>query len=60
MAITYKKNAQNVFSVPLYALFVFWFTISILLAVFMSVIGYFVPSKYAKLAYLYCGRWSLF
>ena len=23
MAITYKKNAQNVFSVPLYALFVF-------------------------------------
>ena len=45
MAITYKKNAHNVFSVPLYALFVFWFTISVFLAVFMSVIGYFVPSK---------------
>ena len=49
MAITYKKNAQNVFSLPLYALFVFWFTISLLLEVFMSVIGYFVPSKICKI-----------
>ena len=57
MAITYKKNAQNVFSVPLYALFVFWFTISILLAVFMSVIGYFVPSKICQIGIFVL--WSL-
>ena len=49
MAITYKKNAQNVFSVPLYALFILWFTLSVLLAVFMSVIGYFVPSKICQI-----------
>ena len=44
MATIYKKNAQNVFKVPLYARFLFWWFIFFCLSVFLSVICYFVFS----------------
>ena len=39
MAITYKKNAQNVYKVPLYAQFWTWWALVLALAVLSLVMG---------------------
>ena len=57
MAKTYKKNAQNVYKVPLYAQFLAWWGLVFGLAVLFLVIGYFVPSKLCQFGII--GLWSL-
>lgn len=57
MAITYKKNAYNVYKVPLYSQFRLWLGLVFELAVLFSVVGYFVPSKLCQFGMI--GLWSL-
>ena len=45
MAITYKKNAQNVYKVPLYAQFWTWWALVLALAVLSLVMGLVVSIK---------------
>ena len=44
MAITYKKNAQNVYKVPFYSQFWTWWTLFLVLAVLSLVLGLVVAS----------------
>ena len=44
MAITYKKNAQNVYKVPFYSQFLTWWTLFLVLAVLSLVLGLVVAS----------------
>lgn len=45
MAITYKKNAQNVYKVPLYVQFWTWWALVLVLAVLSLVLGLVVSIK---------------
>ena len=53
MAITYKKNAQNVYKVPLYAQFWTWWALVLALAV-LSLLGLVVSIKLVQVV-----LWSL-
>ena len=57
MALTSKKDAQNGFSVLLYAMFVRLFNIAVLVVVFIVVIGDFVSSKICQIGIFVL--WSL-
>ena len=57
MAITYKKNAQNVYKVPFYVQFWTWWALVLALAVLSLVMGLVVS---IKLVQVVCGRWSLY
>ena len=54
MAITYKKNAQNVYKVPLYAQFWTWWALVLALAVLSLVLGLVVSIKLVQVV-----LWSL-
>lgn len=54
MAITYKKNAQNVYKVPLYVQFWMWWALVLALAVLSLVLGLVVSIKLVQVA-----LWSL-
>lgn len=54
MAKTYKKNAQNVYKVPLYAQFWTWWALVLTLAVLSLVLGLVVSIKLVQIA-----LWSL-
>ena len=45
MAVIYKKNVQNVYKIPLYRLFWFWWLLALALAVLSSVIGLIISIK---------------
>lgn len=45
MAVIYKKNVQNVYKIPLYRLFWFWWLLDLALAVLSSVIGLIISIK---------------
>lgn len=49
MAITYKKNAQNVFRIPVYTRFWFWWTVLVFISLFASLVGHFVPSDLCRM-----------
>ena len=57
MATTYKKNAQNVYKVPLYAQFWAWFGLVLGLAVLSLLIGIVLSSKIVQFGQF--GLWSL-
>ena len=57
MAITYKKNAQNVYKVPLYAQFWAWWGLVFGLAVLFLLIGFVLTSKTVQIGQF--GLWSL-
>lgn len=57
MATTYKKNAQNVYKMPLYAQFWVWWGLVLGLAVFLGLIGLVVTSKIVQFGQL--ALWSL-
>ena len=48
MAITYKKNAQNVYKVPLYVQFWTWWALVLTLAVLSLVVGLVVSMKFVQ------------
>lgn len=54
MAITYKKNPQNVYKVPLYAQFWAWWGIFFGIAILFSIIGNFVSLRIVQI-----GQFSL-
>ena len=54
MATTYKKNAQNVYKVPLYARFWTWWALVLVLAVLSFVVGLVVSIKIVQVV-----LWSL-
>lgn len=54
MATTYKKNAQNVYKVPLYARFWIWWALVLVLAVLSFVVGLVVSIKIVQVV-----LWSL-
>ena len=54
MAVIYKKNAQNVYKIPLYRLFWFWWLLVVSLAVLSSIIGLIISIKAVQFA-----LWSL-
>lgn len=54
MAVIYKKNAQNVYKIPLYRLFWFWWLLAVFLAVLSSILGLVVSIKAVQFA-----LWSL-
>lgn len=54
MAITYKKNAQNVYKVPLYVQFWIWWALVLVLAVLSLVLGLVVSIKLVQVV-----LWSL-
>ena len=54
MAKTYKKNAQNVYKVPLYAQFWTWWALVLTLAVLSLVLGLVVSIKLVQIV-----LWSL-
>lgn len=54
MAVVYKKNAQNVYKIPLYRLFWFWWLLAVFLAVLSSILGLVVSIKAVQFA-----LWSL-
>lgn len=54
MAVIYKKNAQNVYKIPLYRFFWFWWLLVVSLAVLSSIIGLVVSIKAVQFA-----LWSL-
>lgn len=54
MATTYKKNAQNVYKVPLYARFWTWWALGLVLAVLSFVVGLVVSIKIVQVV-----LWSL-
>lgn len=49
MAVIYKKNAQNVYKMPLYRLFCFWWLLILGLAIASSVVGLVVSIKVVQL-----------
>lgn len=49
MARTYKKNPQNVFKIPVYTRFWFWWIVLVLISLFVSVVGRFVSSDLCKI-----------
>ena len=49
MAITYKKNARNIFVIPFYARFWFWWWLIVVFSALCSTICYFVPSKLCQI-----------
>lgn len=57
MATTYKKNAQNVYKVPLYAQFWAWWGLVFGLAVLFLLIGFVLTSKIVQIGQF--GLWSL-
>lgn len=57
MAKMYKKNNRNVFSVPSYARFWFWWVIGLTCAVFSSVLARYLGSELIKV--ILFGSWSL-
>ena len=57
MATTYKKNAQNVYKVPLYAQFWAWWGLVLGLAMFLRLSGLGVTSKIVQIGQLVL--WSL-
>ena len=57
MATTYKKNAQNVYKVPLYAQFWAWWGLVFGLAVLFLLIGFVLTSKIVQFGQF--GLWSL-
>ena len=57
MAITYKKNARNIFVIPFYARFWFWWWLIVVFSALCSTICYFVPSKLCQIGII--GLWSL-
>ena len=57
MAITYKKNARNVFVIPFYARFWFWWWLIVVLSVLYWIICYFVSSKLCQFGIIV--MWSL-
>ncbi|HEM4319059.1 TPA: plasmid partition protein [Streptococcus suis] len=57
MATTYKKNAQNVYKVPLYAQFWAWWGLVFGFAVLSLLIGFVLTSKIVKIGQF--GLWSL-
>ncbi|HFU3941182.1 TPA: FtsK/SpoIIIE domain-containing protein [Streptococcus suis] len=57
MATTYKKNAQNVYKVPLYAQFWVWWVVVLGLAVLFWGAGRFLSVEFIKLGQY--GLWSL-
>ena len=57
MATTYKKNARNVYKVPLYAQFWAWFGLVLGLAVLSLLIGIVLSSKIVQFGQF--GLWSL-
>ena len=54
MAVIYKKNAQNIYKIPLYRLFWFWWLLVVSLAVLSSIIGLIISIKAVQFA-----LWSL-
>ena len=54
MAVIYKKNAQNVYKIPLYRFFWFWWLLVVSLAFLSSIIGLVVSIKAVQFA-----LWSL-
>lgn len=54
MAVIYKKNAQNVYKIPLYRFFWVWWLLVVFLAVLSSIIGLVVSIKAVQFA-----LWSL-
>lgn len=54
MAVIYKKNAQNIYKIPLYRLFWFWWLLVLSLAVLSSIIGLIISIKAVQFA-----LWSL-
>ena len=54
MAVIYKKNAQNVYKIPLYRFFWVWWLLVVSLAVLSSIIGLVVSIKAVQFA-----LWSL-
>lgn len=54
MAVIYKKNAQNVYKIPLYRLFWFWWLLAVFLAVLSSILGLVVSIRAVQFA-----LWSL-
>lgn len=54
MATTYKKNAQNVYKVPLYALFWPWWLLTLVLALLSLLLGLVVSIKLVQVV-----LWSL-
>lgn len=57
MATTYKKNAQNVYKVPLYAQFWAWWGLVFGLAILFLLIGFVLTSKIVQFGQF--GLWSL-
>ena len=57
MATTYKKNARNVYKVPLYAQFWAWWGLVFGLAVLSLLIGFVLTSKIVQFGQF--GLWSL-
>ena len=57
MAITYKKNARNIFVIPFYARFWFWWWLIVVFSALCSTICYFVLSKLCQIGII--GLWSL-
>lgn len=49
MAVIYKKNARNVYKMPLYRLFCFWWLLILGLAIISSVVGLVVSIKVVQL-----------
>ena len=54
MATTYKKNAQNVYKIPLYRLFWFWWLLAVSLAILSSMLGIVVSIRIVQVV-----LWSL-
>lgn len=54
MAVIYKKNAQNVYKIPLYRFFWVWWLLVVSLAILFSIIGLVVSIKAVQFA-----LWSL-
>ena len=57
MAITYKKNAQNVYKVPFYSQFWTWWALVLALAVLSLVLGLVVSIKLVSVCSLVAGRY---
>lgn len=50
MAITYKKNAQNVYKMPLYVQFWTWWALVLALAILSLLLGLVVSIKLVQIA----------
>ena len=54
MAVIYKKNAQNVYKIPLYRFFWFWWLLAVSLAILSSMLGIVVSIRIVQVV-----LWSL-